>query len=144
MRHTARAHHRQNEGARLHSEEAFARYARALPSQPKHPDAESIARATMRRHCAGLRGARTLSGAEVLEALRAPPDTPGEAAAAVRWMLGSISVSECIRLVHRCGIAHEALARHVRARPRRRPALVRYLNQYAIPDSEPRPEIQVA
>ena len=71
-----------------------------------------------------------MTGAEVLAALQSGPDARTPASHAVAWMLGSISIPECMRLVVLCGVRHEALARFVRANPQQRRDLVRYLNQF--------------
>ena len=83
-----------------------------------------------RKHCAGRRG--TIDGAGILAALGAPPDASSDASRAVSWMLSTIRTHECAMLVTRCGVGPEALARHVRARPVHREAIVRFLNQFTL------------
>ena len=108
--------------------EAFTRYAERYPQRAACESAEKIAGAIARKHCAGRRD--RVTGAEVLVALDAGPEAPTPASRAVAWMLGSISIPECMRLVVLCGVRHEALARFVRANPQQRRDLVRYLNQF--------------
>ena len=112
----------------LESAEAFARYAGRYPGGEPCASAEKIAGAIARKHCAGRRG--RVTGASVLEALRAGPKHECDASSAVDWMLGSITVAECMKLVILCGVRYEELARFVRAKARQRNALVRYLNQF--------------
>ena len=83
-----------------------------------------------RKHCAGRRG--SIDGGEILAALAAPPDSTGDASRAVSWMLSTIRAHECALLVTRCGVGPANLARHVRARPVHRAAIVRFLNQFTI------------
>lgn len=121
----------------LKNAEAFARYAERYPGSEPRADAEQIAGAIARKHCAGRRG--RVSGAAVLEALRAGPDPACDASNAVDWMLGSISIPECMKLVVLCGVRYEELARALRARAQQREALVRYLNQFAIQNTPTQP-----
>lgn len=114
----------------LRSAEAFARYSARHRRHAPCAEATQIAEAIARKHCAGRRGC--IRGRSLLEALRREPDPRCEASRAIDWMLGSISVPECMKLVVLCGVRHEELARALRARPQQRQALVRYLNQFAI------------
>ena len=110
--------------------EAFARYSREYPGQQPKEHAEGVADAIVRRHCAGYAG--EASGRSVLEALRVGPEKAGPGGSAVRWLIETISIPECTKLVVRCGVRYEEIARYVRAAPTRRPSLVRYLNQFSI------------
>lgn len=119
--------------ATLRSEAEFSNYAaRHAPPTPA-ADAEAIAQMIARKHCAGRRG--SIDGAGVLAALAAPPGATGDASRAVSWMLSTIRAHECALLVTRCGVGPANLARHVRARPVHRTAIVRFLNQFAIRQS---------
>ena len=117
----------------LRSDEDFARYAAnyADAAPRRKPDAEDVAQVIARKHCAGRRG--RVDGATILKSLNANPDPNGEANCAANWLLSSIAPHECALLVTRCGVKPQALARHVRARPVRREAIVRFLNQFADP-----------
>ena len=115
----------------LRDADAFARYAKRHSAPPPRANADAIARRIARKHCAGRAGSFT--GAEILEALHAPPAIDNDASRAVAWMLATVSVPECMQLVMHCGVRLELLARHVRARPQKRNAIVRFLNQFAIP-----------
>ena len=121
----------EGEPAALRPEAEFSNYAARHRPPAAADEAEAIARTIARKHCAGRNGA--IDGAEVLAALAAPPDSRSGASRAVGWMLSTIRPHECVLLVTRCGVRHEDLARHVRARPRQRAAIVRFLNQFTIP-----------
>ena len=103
-----------------------ARYGAPTPSA----DAEAIAGTIARKHCAGRTG--TIDGARILAALGMPPDADSEDSRVVNWMLATIRAHECALLVAHCGVRHEDLARHVRARPQQKEAIVRFLNQFTI------------
>ncbi len=113
----------------LRSDEAFARYAGRYAELRREPDAEDVAHAIVRKHCAGRQG--RVDGAAILQSLNADPDSNIDSNLAVRCLLSSIAPHECVLLVTRCGVKPQALARHVRAKPVRREALVRFLNQFA-------------
>lgn len=113
----------------LRPDEDFARYAARHAAPRCEPDAEDIAQVIARKHCAGRRG--QVDGATILKSLNADPDSYDEAGAAP-WMLSSIAPHECVLLVTRCGVRPRALARHVRARPVQREAIVRFLNQFTV------------
>ena len=116
--------------AALRPEAEFSNYAaRHAPPAPT-ADAEAIAQMIARKHCAGRRG--TIDGAGILAALAGPPDATSDEIRTVGWMLSTIKAHECALLVTHCGVEPEALARHVRARPVRREAIVRFLNQFTI------------
>ena len=119
------------EPAALRPEAEFRNYAARHRSPAAAGEAEAIARTIARKHCAGRIGA--IDGAEILAALAAPPDSDRDASRAVGWMLSTIRPHECVLLVTRCGVRHEDLARHVRARPHQRASIVRFLNQFTIP-----------
>lgn len=76
-----------------------------------------------------------LDGHDILAAFRRPPDPRCDTSGAIGWLLESIRIPEFTKLAVRCGVAYEDLAAHLRAQVRQRPDLVRYLNQYAIPDT---------
>ncbi len=113
----------------LRPDEDFARYAVSYVAQRREPDAEDVAQVIARKHCAGRQG--QVDGATILKSLNADPDSNDEAGAA-HWMLSSIAPHECVLLVTRCGVRPQALARHVRARPVQREAIVRFLNQFTV------------
>lgn len=119
--------------ADLRAAESFAEHTRLcshLFPEPL-PEAEAIARRIARKHCAGMSGPRP-TGEDILAALSRPPDTDCDDSGAVSWMLSTIYPHECAVLVTCCGVRVEDLARHVRARGQKRPAIVRFLNQFAI------------
>lgn len=116
--------------AALRPEAEFSNYAARHAPPPPTADAEAIAQMIARKHCAGRRG--TIDGAGILTVLAAPPDATSDASRAVSWMLSTIRAHECALLVTHCGVGPEALARHVRARPVHREAIVRFLNQFTI------------
>ena len=140
----------------LREAEAFAEYARLYGHCGSGPlaEAEAIARRIARKHCAGMAGPRP-TGAGILAALARPPDPPApparrpglaprdpgdcEDSGAVSWMLSTIHLHECAILVTCCGVRIEDLARHVRARVQQRPAIVRFLNQFAVTPGEESP-----
>ena len=68
----------------------------------------------------GAAGKGETDGAEILAALARAPDPPSEGSRTVSWMLATIRPHECALLVTRCGVRHEDLGRHVRARAQRR------------------------
>ena len=134
----------------LREAEAFAEYTRLYGhcgSGPL-PEAEAIARRIARKHCAGMAGPRP-TGAGILAALARPPapdrartrELAGdcEDSGAVSWMLSTIHLHECAILVTCCGVRVEDLALHVRARVQQRPAIVRFLNQFAVTPGEESP-----
>ena len=115
----------------LRDPESFAEHTRLyshLFPEPL-PEAEAIARRIVRKHCAGMSGPRP-TGTDILGALSRPPDCDGSGA--VSWMLSTIHPHECAVLVTCCGVRVEDLARHVRARGQKRPAIIRFLNQFGI------------
>lgn len=118
------------EPATLRPAAEFANYAARHEAPVPAEDAEAIARTLARKHCAGRRG--SIDGATILAALAAPPDPTSDASRAVGWMLSTIRAHECALLITRCGVRHDDLARHVRARPVQRAAIVRFLNQFTI------------
>ena len=120
----------------LRPDEDFARYAARHTAQRRGPDAENVAQIIARKHCAGRRG--QVDGATILKLLNADPDSNHEASAA-HWMLSSIAPHECVLLVTRCGVRPQALARHVRARPVQREAIVRFLNQFTVQEGRRQP-----
>ena len=113
----------------LRPDEDFARYAARYAAPRPRADAEDVAQVIARKHCAGRRG--QVDGATMLKSLNADPDSNDEAGAA-HWMLSSIAPHECVLLVTRCAVKPQALARHVRARPVQREAIVRFLNQFTV------------
>ena len=120
----------EGEPAALRPQSEFSNYATRHGPPTATDEAEAIAGTIARKHCAGRNGG--IDGAEILAALAAPPDSKSDASRAVGWMLSTIRPHECVLLVTRCGVRHEDLARHVRARPRQLPAIVRFLNQFTI------------
>ena len=96
------------------------------------PNALGIAQRIVRKHCAGYR--RRLDGKEVLETLRLGPVKGDERTEAVMWMLATVSIAECTKLIVRCGASYEQIARFARENEQVRDDLVRYLNQFAIGD----------
>ena len=114
----------------LRSADAFRRYTQAYGAKLPHPNAGDIASAIARRHCAGRAG--TVHGRTLLEALRRNPDPACPASGAIRWMLTTIAIPECTKLVVRCGVRYEDIAKHLRAKVRQRDDLVRYLNQFTV------------
>ena len=134
-----RRRHGHLEHVALRAPDAFTEYTRlynhcfAAPL----PQAEAIVRQIARKHCAGMAGPRP-TGADILAALSRPPDAHCAGSRAVSWMLSTIQPHECAVLVTCCGVRVEDLARHVRVRSQQRPAIVRFLNQFAImPEAEP-------
>lgn len=122
----------------LRPDEDFARYTAHYAAQRREHDAEDVARVIARKRCAGRRG--SVDGEGILNSLNADPNPNDETNCAVPWLLSSIAPHECALLVIRCGVKPQALARHVRARPVRRAAIVRFLNQFAVgPDSDADP-----
>ena len=120
----------------LRPDEDFARYAARYVAPRREPDAEDVAHVIARKHCAGRRG--QVDGVKILKSLNADPDSNDEAGAA-HWMLSSIAPHECVLLVTRCGVRPRALARHVRARPVQREAIVRFLNQFTVQEGRRQP-----
>ena len=114
----------------LKSAEAFARYSREYANQAPKENAQGIAHSITRRHCAGF--AADATGRDTLGALRAGPELAGAEGRAILWMLQTVTIPECTKLVVRCGVRYEELARYVRTQRLRRPALVRYLNQFTV------------
>ena len=114
----------------LKSAKAFARYSREYANETRSANAQGIAQAISRRHCAGF--AAKATGQDMLEALRAGPERAGTNAQAVLWMLETVTIPECTKLVVRCGVQYEEIARYVRTQRVRRPGLVRYLNQFTV------------
>ena len=117
----------------LREAEAFAEHTRLYGhcgSGPL-PEGEALARRIARKHCAGMAGPRP-TGAGILAALARFPDPDCEDSGAVSWMLSTIHPHECAILVTCCGVRVEDLARHVRSRTQQRPAIVRFLNQFAV------------
>lgn len=86
-----------------------------------------------RKHCAGRR--RKPDGEEILRAFRRGPESNDEEAKAIMWILGTITIAECVKLVVRCGVSYEEIARFARAGTQKRDDLVRYLNQFTIPST---------
>ena len=120
----------------LRPDEEFARYAARHVAPRREPDAEDVAQVIARKHCAGRRG--QVDGATILKSLNADPGS-NDAVGAAHWMLSSIAPHECVLLVTRCGVRPRALARHVRARPVQREAIVRFLNQFTVQEGRRQP-----
>lgn len=120
----------------LRPDEDFARYAARHVAPRRGPDAEDVAHVIARKHCAGRRG--EVDGATMLKSLNADPDSR-DGTGAAHWMLSSIAPHECVLLVTRCGVKPRALARHVRARPVQREAIVRFLNQFTVQEGRRQP-----
>ena len=114
----------------LRPQHAFAAYTLERGHPTAAPNGEAIAQAIARKHCAGHAGA--ITGRQILTALAQPPNPECPASQAASWMLATIRIHECALLVTHCGVHHEDLARHVRARPQQRNAIVRFLNQFAL------------
>ena len=129
MNSRARRHPRYK-APRLRDEEAFRRYSQAYRAQEPGENAANVARMIARKHCAGRRG--NLNGSDVLRAFREGPEKDGDGARAIMWMLGAISIPECTKLIVRCGVRYEEIARFVRAKEHKREDLIRYLNQFTV------------
>ena len=123
----------------LREADAFAEYTRLYGHYGSGPlpGAEALARRIARKHCAGMAGPRP-TGAGILAALARPPDSDCEDSGAVSWMLSTIHLHEYGILVACCGVRIEDLASHVRARVQQRPAVVRFLNRFAVTPGEER------
>ncbi len=135
-----RRRHGHLEREALHAPDAFAEHTRLYSHcfAAPLPEGEAIVRRIARKHCAGMAGPRP-TGTGILAALSCPPDVNCADSRAVSWMLSTIQPHECAILVTCCGVRVEDLARHVRVRGQQRPAIVRFLNQFAIiPEVEPR------
>lgn len=122
--------HPRYEAPRLRDAEAFRRYSQAYPGQKPLKNAEKIVQMIARKHCAGRRG--TLTGRDVLETFREGPEKDDDRTKAIMWMLGTISIPECTKLVVRSGVRYEEIASFVRAKKQKRDDLVRYLNQFTV------------
>ena len=127
---SALARKRRHRARALYDEKAFARYSAKHPANEPDPNAEAIAQTIARKHCAGHQ--KRVIGSEIINALQSGPNEHSPASNAVRWMIGTIKIPDCTRLVLQCGIRYEDLARYVRVRPQQRTDLVRYLNQFTI------------
>ena len=121
---------RQGKPQHLASENAFARYSSNHKARSAHSDADRIMQQNAQRHCAGQDAPK--NGARLLNALRAQPGTDPDADATIRWLIGSITIPDCMLLVSRCGIRYEDLARHLRTRPQQPQKLIRFLNQFTV------------
>lgn len=134
-----RRRHGHLERVALQAPDAFAEYTRLYSHCFAVPlsQSEAIVRRIARKHCAGMAGPRP-TGAGILAALSLAPDANCADSRAVSWMLSTIQPHECAVLVTCCGVRVEDLARHVRVRSQQRPAIVRFLNQFAIvPEAQP-------
>ena len=131
---SALARKRRHRARALHDEIAFARYSAKHRANEPDPNAEAIAQTIARKHCAGHQ--KRVIGSEVIKALQRGPNEHSPTSNAVRWMIGSIRIPDCTRLVLQCGIRYEDLARYVRVRPQQRTDLVRYLNQFTITEQQ--------
>ena len=127
-----RRRHPRYRAEKLRSREAFRRYSTRHGGQVPAENALGIAQLIVRKHCAGYR--RRLDGREVLETLKEGPVKGDERTEAVMWMLGTVSIAECTKLIVRCGATYEQIARFAREKEHVRDDLVRYLNQFAIGD----------
>ena len=115
---------------RLRSTREFELYSRSHAQNEANADATALAQAIARKHCAGRKG--TVTGTEILEAFRSGPDPENNGSQAIIWMLDTMSIAECTKVIIRCGIRYEDVARYVRKKPQQRDELVRYLNQFTI------------
>ena len=112
---------------------AFARHTAEHPPRPAEPNAAQITSAYVGRHCAGM---EDRAGAEeVLSALRTPQAATARADATIGWLIGSIEVAECMRLMARCAVPAESLAHYARMNGGRRKDLNRFLRQFAIEET---------
>ena len=75
------------------------------------------------------------SAGEVLSALHAPEDASASAKATVAWLMGTIEVAECMRLMARCAVPAENLAHYARLNGGRRRDLNRFLRQFAMEET---------
>ena len=112
-------------------------YTREYGAPARAHDAEDVARMLARKRCAGRKG--QIDGATFLAALADAPGRDGDASSAVRWTLSTIQAHECALLVTRCGVRHEDLARHIRTLPSPPRRVVRFLNHFAVRETQPEP-----
>ncbi len=118
----------------LRSADAFRCYTETYGSNPPLENARHIAAVIARKHCAGRRG--SLDGQAILDALRRDPDPTCETSHAIKWMLSSITIPECTKLVVRCGVRYEHLAAHLRTKLQQRDDLIQYLNPFTVDTGE--------
>jgi len=130
---TTRLRHRKAFSEVLRSRQAFLANLKIHGPLASTMDAEQVLAAYLGAYCAGMSGAATAK--EVFSALSAEPNKHHRANATIRTLLGSIRVSEAMRLVTSWGVPMLTLAEHVRAPGLRRPDLIAWLNQFAVPES---------
>ena len=82
-------------------------------------------------YCAGMKD--RASPESVRDALLTEPRDACEANPTIRWLFGSLRVSDLMTLNVRCGIPIGRLADHVRWHKLRRSDVIRFLNQFAVP-----------
>ncbi len=112
--------------------EAYDRHTVLRPPPPPAENAEKIVSTYVGRHCAGLRD--RASDAEVLRALQSPQDANQAAVNTIHWMMGSLEIHECMRLMSQCGVPVASLAHYARKRSTPQWPRKRFLRQFAIED----------
>lgn len=117
---------------KLRTRQEFEANPKAYVEKPLKGDPVGPVGAFLGAYCAGMRNRATPE--TVHDALLEPPCDECEANQTIRWLLGSVQVSDLMTLNARCGIPIGRIADHVRWHELRRSDLIRFLNQFAVPD----------
>ena len=117
---------------KLRTRQEFEANPKAYVRKPVKGDPLGPVGAFLGAYCAGMRDRATSE--TVRDALLSEPHDACEANPTIRWLLGSVRVSDLITLNVRCGIPIGRIADHVRWHELRRSDVIKFLNQFAVPN----------
>lgn len=118
----------------LRSHKSFVSNPKVLISHQSDTNPEAIVATYINTYCAGMSERGTPES--VLNELKGRPNIDSTAGKTVRWLLGSIKVREATSLITRCGVPIIKLVEHLKAHQLSRVDLNKWLNQFAVADTD--------
>ena len=126
--------HRPIKRVYLRPHKSFVSNPKVLIAHKSDTNPEAIVATYINTYCAGMSERGTPES--VLNELKGRPNIDSTAGKTVRWLLGSIKVREASSLITRCGVPIIKLVEHLKAHQLTRADLNKWLNQFAVADTD--------
>ena len=115
----------------LRTRQEFEANPKAYVEKPTKGDPLGPVGAFLGAYCAGMNDRATPE--TVHDAMLNEPRDECDANPTIRWLLGSVRVWDLVTLNTRSGVPIGRIADHLRWHELRRPDVIRFLNQFAVP-----------